>query len=196
MSPPRAHHAVQETRTRKHTHARVSRHHAHRGSHSAFTICQSPRVANRAHARYKRCGMGRLPGDRSRAEAFSLGHHDVTGPRTRRPPQARWIEPYSQEPAWHCIAAGSCTMGPRHQWWKTNPPVCSGAQFANETPLKPSVRARPANPTAELSVASSSSMCKMQHLAAELDVPCPQNAAPAPSTVPALMRPPSCAPVR
>ena len=30
-------------------------------------------------ARYERCGMGRLPGDRSRAEARSLGHHDVAG---------------------------------------------------------------------------------------------------------------------
>ena len=62
------------------------------------------------------------------------------------------------QPAWHCTAAGSCTLQLRHQLWKTNPAVCAGAQFADETPSRPSVRARHANPTAGPSMAPSIAM--------------------------------------
>ena len=90
-------------------HIRALRYYFHRGAHSAVPICQPSHVANRAHPRYKPHGMGRLPGGRSRAEARSLGRHDATGPRTRRPPQACWTKPSSQLGIAQQLAPAHCS---------------------------------------------------------------------------------------
>ena len=82
--------------------------------------------------------MGRLPGNRSRAEALSLGDNAVSGSRVRRRTQARPstlrapVLVLQLLPALLCPYIGTCSL---HLATRAR------LQFADEAPAKPSVRA-------------------------------------------------------
>ena len=93
-----------------------------------------------------RVAMGRLPGNKSRAEARSLGDNVVSGTRTRR--QSQEHSPTSPVPLPHlcCSLLPQCCANA--QAAACSPPAvpCAFAQFADEAPPRPSVRPCLASP--------------------------------------------------